>query len=80
MRCPLDLEVVDILREYQAREGITVTELARRLGMTQSSLSRLFSDKYVSSLKLDSVYEIMSRIGYQPTLRVTSKGREKISA
>lgn len=82
MRSRLDLDFLGILREYQDREGIHDSELARRLGVNPSQISRLRSESYQSSLTFRNACELLARIGIDVELAWTmkSRSREKISA
>lgn len=80
MRCPLDIEFVRILREYQRREEISDAELARRMGMYPSQLCQIFSDEYEGSVKLKTMYQALNRIGVEVDFLAKFPSREKIPA
>lgn len=80
MRCPYDIKFVEILREYQRREGISNAELARRIGMYPPDVSRLFSDDYEGSVKLKTMFDALQRLGVKLDWQAEFPVREKIPA
>lgn len=60
--------LVESLRALAAREGLSLSEIERRLGWSQGAISKRF--KSVESLKLVDVIKILDQIGVDPALHV----------
>ena len=81
MRSNLDHEFVSALKEYQAREAISIAEMARRLGVSPPYVSRLFSDKYDGSTTFKTASELLERLGIEVHVEYSFQGSpEKMSA
>jgi len=58
--------LIQQLREKAERENISISEIARRTGMKQPSISRIFNGKF--SPRLDSLNKIAEALGLKVKL------------
>lgn len=74
---PLSRAVIDLLSDYASETFVTQTELARRTGITQSQISRLFS--YEAVVTIAQAGAIARALGLSFS-SVVSKAEEQINS
>jgi transcriptional regulator with XRE-family HTH domain len=65
------MSLADEIKAVMSEKGITAYEVDRETGLSQSMLSRFFSDKVALSLK--SLNKLLDYLGYELTIRKKRK-------
>ena len=67
LRC----ELAEALRKWMAREQLTQTQAAKRLGVVQPRMSEIACNK-VDKLSLDYLVELCAKVGLSVTVRLAA--------
>ena len=60
------MEIKDLLRTKRIEKGLTMKELADRVGVSEGTISRWESGE-IASMKLDRIFAIADALGIEPT-------------
>jgi len=66
------MEIKDLLRTKRIEKGLTMKELADRVGVSEGTISRWESGE-IASMKLDRIFAIADALGIEPTAIIKPK-------